>query len=145
MKVRFNGGIKDVPLSEVTAANYIVPQREERFWHVLQEKVEFNRNTGKRISQPMLQKYDTKAYPNTEKYLKDAGYTITVLHDPIKWAKANPDAKAKIDAQRAKAQADAKAAAAKAEREALKAELRKELLAELKDAKQEKKDKNNAK
>lgn len=145
MKVRFNGGIKDVPLSEVTAANYIVPQREERFWHVLQEKVEFNRNTGKRISQPMLQKYDTKAYPNTEKYLKDAGYTITVLHDPIKWAKENADEKAKIDAQRAKTQADAKAAAAKAEREALKAELRKELLAELKAAKQEKKDKNTTK
>lgn len=142
MKVRFNGGIKDVPLSEVTAANYIVPQREERFWHVLQEKEEFNRNTGKRMSQPMLQKYDTKAYPSTEKYLKDAGYTITVLHDPIKWAKANADAKAKIDAQRAKAQADAKAAAAKAEREALKAELRKELLAELK---AEKKGKNTTK
>lgn len=142
MKVRFNGGIKDVPLSEVTAANYIVPQREERFWHVLQEKVEFNRNTGKRMSQPMLQKYDTKAYPNTEKYLKDAGYTITVLHDPIAWAKKNAAAAAKAAEQRAKANADAKAAAAKAEREALKEELRKELLAELK---AEKKGKNTTK
>lgn len=145
MKVRFNGGIKDVPLSEVTAANYIVPQREERFWHVLQEKVEFDRNTGKRMSKPVLQKYDTKAYPRTEKYLRDAGYTITVLHDPIAWAKANAQAKAKIDAQRAKANAEAKAAAAKADREALKAELRKELLAELKAAKQEKKGKNTTK
>lgn len=145
MKVRFNGGIKDVPLSEVTAANYIVPQREERFWHVLQEKVEFNRNTGKRISQPVLQKYDTKAYPRTEKYLKDAGYTITVLHDPIAWEKANAEAAAKVKAQVEADKAEAAKKAKEAEREALKDELRKELLAELKDAKQEKKDKNNAK
>jgi hypothetical protein len=142
MKVRFNGGIKDVPLSEVTAANYIVPQREERFWHVLQEKVEFNRNTGKRISQPVLQKYDTKAYPRTEKYLKDAGYTITVLHDPIAWEKANAEAAAKVKAPEEADKAEAAKKAKEAEREALKEELRKELLAELKAAK---KDKNNAK
>lgn len=132
MKVRFNGGIKDVPLSEVTAANYLVPQNEVGFWHVLQEKVEYNRQTGKRMSRPVLQKYDTKAYPATRKYLVDAGYTITVLHDPEAWAKANAEAKAKAEAQRAKAAAEAKAAQAKAEREAMKAELRKELLAELK-------------
>ena len=132
MKVRFNGGIKDVPLSEVTAANYLVPQNEVGFWHVLQEKEEYNRQTGKRMSRPVLQKYDTKAYPATRKYLVDAGYTITVLHDPEAWAKANAAAKAKADAQRAQAAAAAKAAQAKAEREAMKAELRKELLAELK-------------
>jgi hypothetical protein len=142
MKVRFNGGIKDVPLSEVTADNYIVPQREERFWHVLQEKVEFNRNTGKRISQPVLQKYDTKAYPRTEKYLKDAGYTITVLHDPIAWEKANAEAAAKVKAQEEADKAEAAKKAKEAEREALKEELRKELLAELK---AEKKGKNTTK
>ena len=130
MKVRFNGGIKDVPLSEVTADNYIVPHREERFWHVLQEKVEFDRNTGKRLTRPVLQKYDTKSYPITAKYLKDAGYTITVLHDPIAWAKANAAAAAKAAEQRAQAAAAAKAAAAKAEREAMKEELRKEMQAE---------------
>ena len=140
MKVRFNGGIKDVPLSEVTAENYIVPQGEERHWHVIQEKKEFDRNTGKRLSRPVLQKYDTKAYPVTRKYLIQAGYTITVLHDPEKWKQGVAQA-----AQR-KAEADAKAKAKKiadqrkAEREALKAELRKELLAELaKETKQGKK------
>lgn len=132
MKVKFNGGIKDVPLSEVTAANYMVPQNEVMFWHVLQEKVEFNRNNGKRMSRPVLQKYDTKSFPQTAKYLRDAGYTITVLHDPEQWAKANAAAKAQHDAKRAQQAAAAKAAAAKAEREAMKAELRKELLAELK-------------
>ena len=127
MKVRFNGGIKDVPLSEVTEANYIVPQREERHWHVLQEKVEFDRNTGKRLSRPALQKYDTKSYPATLKYLKDAGYTITVLHDPIKWAQQHAAAKAQAEAQRKAAQ--------QAELKALKEQLRKEILAELKEEK----------
>lgn len=140
MKVRFNGGVKDVPLSEVTAENYIVPKGEERHWHVIQEKKEFDRNTGKRLSRPVLQKYDTKAYPVTRNYLIQAGYTITVLHDPEKWKQGVAQA-----AQR-KAEADAKAKAKKiadqrkAEREALKAELREELLAELaKETKQGKK------
>ena len=135
MKVRFNGGIKDVPLSEVTEANYIVPQREERHWHVLQEKVEFDRNTGKRLSRPALQKYDTKSYPATLKYLKDAGYTITVLHDPIKWAQQHAAAKAQAETQRKAAQQAAAAAKQQAELKALKEQLRKEILAELKEEK----------
>lgn len=135
MKVRFNGGIKDVPLSEVTEANYIVPQREERHWHVLQEKVEFDRNTGKRLSRPALQKYDTKSYPATLKYLKDAGYTITVLHDPIKWAQQHAAVKAQAEAQRKAAQQAAAAAKQQAELKALKEQLRKEILAELKEEK----------
>lgn len=133
MKVKSLGGIKDVPLSEVTAANYIVPQGEERHWHVIQERVEYDRQTGKKLSRPVLQKYDTKSYPTTAKYLMDAGFTITVLHDPI--ALANKVAAAKVDKQtkiaKAKAKAEELEAAAK-EREALKNELRKELLAELK-------------
>lgn len=141
MKVRFNGGIKDVPLSEVTEANYIVPQREERHWHVLQEKVEFDRNTGKRLSRPALQKYDTKSYPATLKYLKDAGYTITVLHDPIKWAQQHAAAKAQAEAKRKAAQQAAAAAKQRAELKALKEQLRKEILAELKEEKKVKKDK----
>lgn len=136
MKVKSLGGIKDVPLSEVTAANYIVPQGEERHWHVIQEKVEYDRQTGKKLSRPVLQKYDTKSYPTTAKYLRDAGYTITVLHDPIAFAAKVAAAKASEQSRIAAAKA-AQAKAAAEEREALKNELRKELLAELK--KQEKK------
>lgn len=134
MKVKFNGGIKDVPLTEVTAANYIVPTNEVHFWHVLQEKVEYDRNNGKRLSRPVLQKYDTKSYPATEKYLRDAGYTITVLHNPTSWMKAQQAAAAKAAAVRKAAREQAAAAKAAAERKAMKDELRKELLAELKDA-----------
>lgn len=143
MKVKEKGGIKDVPLTEVTAANYIVPSKEVRFWHVLQEKVEFDRNTGKRLSRPVLQKYDKKSYPATEKYLKDAGYTITVLHDPNVFERAQAAAKAEAQRKAAAAKAaQAQAAAAKAaeeEREALKAELRKEILKELKEEKKKQK------
>lgn len=140
MKVRFNGGVKDVPLSEVTAENYIVPQGEERHWHVIQEKKEFDRNTGKRLSRPVLQKYDTKAYPVTRNYLIQAGYTITVLHDPEKWKQGVAQAAQRKAEAEAKAKAKKIADQRKAEREALKAELRKELLAELaKETKQGKK------
>ena len=130
MKVKFNGGIKDVPLSEVTPANYICPQREERFWHVIQEKKEFDRNTGKRLSRPTLQKYDMKCYAQTRKYLTDAGYTITVLHDPTEWVRKQGEAKANAQRIKSEQQANASAEAKAKEREALKAELRKERQAE---------------
>lgn len=132
MKVKFNGGIKDVPLKDVTPDNYIVPQREERFWHVLQEKVEYDRNTGKRLSRPVLQKYDTKSYPTTSKYLKDAGYTITVLHDPIAWSRSNAAAKAEAQRKAQTIKMNAEKQRIAAERDALKAELRRELLEEMK-------------
>lgn len=142
MKVKFNGGIKDVLLTEVTAENYIVPQREERFWHVLQEKREFDQNTGQRKSRPVLQKYDTKAYPTVRKYLMDAGYTITVLHDPTQWVKQQEQLRKDAAEKTAKMKAAEQAKAAAKEREALKAELRRELLAELKEE-QKKNKKNN--
>lgn len=137
MKVKFEGGIKDVPLKEVTAANYIVPQGEERSWHVIQEKKEYDRNTGKQLSRPVLQKYDTKCYPQTRKYLMDAGYTITVLHDPIQWAQQHQQAQAKAQAQR-----DAGMLAA--ERAKMKADILAEIKAEF-DIKPKKQPKKNSK
>ena len=123
MKVKFEGGIKDVPLKEVTAANYIVPQGEERSWHVIQEKKEYDRNTGKQLSRPVLQKYDTKCYPQTRKYLMDAGYTITVLHDPIQWAQQHQQAQVRAQEQR-------NAGMLAAERAKMKAEIMAEIKAE---------------
>ena len=123
MKVKFEGGIKDVPLSQVTATNYIVPKGEEKSWHVIQEKKEFDRNTGKQLSRPMLQKYDTKCYPQTRKYLMDAGYTITVLHDPTKWSQQHQQAKAQAQAHR-------NAGMLAAERAKMKAEIMAEIKAE---------------
>ena len=134
MKVKFNGGIKDVPLNEVTAENYIVPAKEQHFYHILQEKVEYDRNNGKRLSRPVLQKYDTKSFPLTEKYLREAGFTITILHNPASWLEAQKEAAKKAEAVRKEAQQQAAEAKAAAEREALKAELRQEIMEELKEA-----------
>ena len=139
MKVKFEGGIKDVPLSQVTAANYIVPKGEERSWHVIQEKKEFDRNTGKQLSRPMLQTYDTKCYPQTRKYLMDAGYTITVLHDPEKWIQANKLALEAAEAKRKEAAQNAAAEQKATERAALKAELIAEIKAEMEAEKKVKK------
>ena len=119
MKVRFNGGIKDVDLSQVTADNYIVPKGEEKHWHVLQEKVLFDQNTGKRKSRPVLQKYDTKCFPNTKAYLESAGFTVTILHDPVEWQKSQ----AMMKQEAARKQAEALAAMQKAKNEAHKAEI----------------------
>ena len=130
MKVKFNGGIKDVPLSEVAPANYICPQREERFWHVIQEKKEFDRNTGKRLSRPVLQKYDNKCYAQTKKYLTDAGYTLTVVHDPTEWNKRQAEKAAKSAAERAEQAKKAEEQRKAAEREAMKAAIIAELKAE---------------
>ena len=137
MKVKFEGGIKDVPLKEVTAANYIVPKGEERSWHVIQEKKEFDRNTGKQLSRPVLQKYDTKCYPQTRKYLMDAGYTITVLHDPIKWAQQHQQAQVNAQVQR-------NATMLAAERAKMKADILAEIKAEF-DIKPKKSTKKNSK
>lgn len=119
MKVKFNGGIKDVDLSQVTAENYIVPQGEEKHWHVLQEKVVFDQNTGKRKSRPVLQKYDTKCFPNTKAYLVSAGFTVTILHDPIVWQKKQ----AEMKQEAARKHAEALAAMQHAKNEAQKAEI----------------------
>lgn len=119
MKVKFNGGIKDVDLTEVTKENYIIPQGEQKFWHVLQEKVEFDSKTGKRKSRPVLQKYDAKCFPNTKAYLESAGFTLTILHDPMEWQKQ--EAAKKQEA--ARKQAEAKANMLKARAEANKAEM----------------------
>lgn len=144
MKVKFSGGIKDVAISEVTAENYIVPQREEKFYHVKQEKVEFDRNTGKRLSRAVIQKYDKKAYATTIKYLQDAGYKIEVLHDPVEWEKANAAVRQNAQMVAAQKRAAAEKQKAEAEKEAMKAELRKEMKAELlKELKEELKAKEN--
>jgi hypothetical protein len=79
-----------------------------------------------------LQKYDTKSYPTTSKYLKDAGYTITVLHDPIAWSRSNAAAKAEAQRKAQTIKMNAEKQRIAAERDALKAELRRELLEEMK-------------
>lgn len=82
MLVRFNDGIKDVPVTEVTKENYIVPQGEESLFHCVIEIKKFDSETGKRLSVPRVQKFGVKAFKNVQKNLVLQGYSIDILHDP---------------------------------------------------------------
>jgi hypothetical protein len=129
MRVKVNDGkTKDVAITDVTPENYIVPSNEQHLYHCVIEVRKFDSETGKRLSVPRIQKFGKKSFENgILDALKKQGYTITVLHDPNEYVKAQAEEKAAADAK-AKAEAEAKA---KAEE---KAALKAEILAELKAA-----------
>ncbi len=128
VKTATEGKTKDVAITDVTPENYIVPSNEQHLYHCIIEVRKFDSETGKRLSVPRIQKFGKKSFENgILDALKKQGYTITVLHDPNEYVKAQAEEKAAADAQ-AKAEAEAKA---KAEE---KAALKAEILAELKAA-----------
>ena len=129
MRVKVNDGkTKDVAITDVTPENYIVPSNEQHLYHCVIEVRKFDSETGKRLSVPRIQKFGKKSFENgILDALKKQGYTITVLHDPNEYVKAQAEEKAAADAK-AKAEAEEKA---KAEE---KAALKAEILAELKAA-----------
>ena len=141
MRVKVSEGkTKDVAIIDVTPENYIVPDNEKHLYHCVIEIKKFDSETGKRLSIPRIQKFGKKGYENSiAENLKKQGYTITVLHDPNEYVKAQAEEKAARTAAQQKA-AEEKAAAdakAKAEAEAKakaeeKAALKAEILAELK-------------
>ena len=143
MRVKVSEGkTKDVAIIDVTPENYIVPDNEKHLYHCVIEIKKFDSETGKRLSIPRIQKFGKKGYENSiAEHLKKQGYTITVLHDPHEYVKAQAEEKAARTAAQQKA-AEEKAAAdakAKAEAEAKakaeeKAALKAEILAELKAA-----------
>ena len=143
MRVKVSEGkTKDVAIIDVTPENYIVPDNEKHLYHCVIEIKKFDSETGKRLSIPRIQKFGKKGYENgILDALKKQGYTITVLHDPNEYVKAQAEEKAARTAAQQKA-AEEKAAAdakAKAEAEAKtkaeeKAALKAEILAELKAA-----------
>ena len=136
MRVKVNDGkTKDVAITDVTPENYIVPSNEQHLYHCIIEVRKFDSETGKRLSVPRIQKFGKKSFENgILDALKKQGYTITVLHDPNEYVKAQAEEKAARTAAQQKAAADAKAKAeaeAKAKAEE-KAALKAEILAELK-------------
>ena len=128
VKTATEGKTKDVAITDVTPENYIVPSNEQHLYHCVIEVRKFDSETGKRLSVPRIQKFGKKSFENgILDALKKQGYTITVLHDPNEYVKAQAEEKAAADAK-AKAETEAKA---KAEE---KAALKAEILAELKAA-----------
>lgn len=143
MRVKVSEGkTKDVAIIDVTPENYIVPDNEKHLYHCVIEIKKFDSETGKRLSIPRIQKFGKKGYENSiAEHLKKQGYTITVLHDPNEYIKAQAEEKAARTAAQQKAAEEKAAADAKAKSEAEakakaeeKAALKAEILAELKAA-----------
>lgn len=131
MRVKYGEGTKDVPLTEVTTENYIVPKGEESLYHVVQELKQFDSKTGKRLSRPVLQKYDVKVWAKQKKALLSWGYDLVIVHDPAEYIrKRDEEMQRTADERRRKAQ-EAEQKRKSDERAALKAELKAELLKEM--------------
>ena len=130
MLVKFGNSVKDVPILEVTAANYIVPQGEEGSYHCRIEQTQFNPRNGKRLSVPRIQKFPAKMWPMLSHNLKLQGWDIDVLHDPTDYLRKQEEEARITENERIKARKEAEQKRKDEERAALKAEI----LAELKEA-----------
>ena len=119
VKAGTEGKTKDVNVAEVTPENYIVPDNEKKLYHCIIEVRKFDSETGKRLSVPRIQKFGKKSFENgILDALKKQGYTITVLHDPNEYVKAQAEEKAARTAAQQKAAEEKAAADAKAKAEA---------------------------
>lgn len=130
MKVKFGNGVKDVPIREVTAANYIVPAGEENAYHVLQDIPRYDPRTGKPLSTPRIQKYGAREFKDLSRNLKQQGYELTILYDPTEYLHKQAE---ELEAQR-NLTAEKKRELEQKRREAEKAQMKAEILAELKEA-----------
>ena len=129
MRVKFGNSTKDVPILEVTAENYIVPKGEEGTYHCRIEQVNFDQRTGKRLSKPIVQKFEPKMYPSVAKNLKQQGWTIDVLYDPTDYLKEVEEKRREMQEMTIQQRKEAAEKAKAAEKEALKAEILEELKA----------------
>lgn len=108
MLVKFENGVKDVDLLEVTKENYIVPENEKNVYHLLIEQRKFDGNTGKRLSRPRIQKAGKKMFElNLQHNLPKQGYVIEILWNPNTYLQEVEEQK-KIKASIKKAEAEAK-------------------------------------
>jgi len=130
MLVKFGNSVKDVPILEVTAANYIVPKGEEGSYHCRIEQTQFNPRNGKRLSVPRIQKFSAKMWPMLSHNLKLQGWDIDILHDPTDYLRKQEEEAKMTEAERIKARKEAEQKRKAEEKAALKAEI----LAELKEA-----------
>ena len=100
VKTATEGKTKDVAITYVTPENYIVPSNEQHLYHCVIEVRKFDSETGKRLSVPRIQKFGKKSFENgILDALKKQGYTITVLHDPNEYVKAQAEEKAELKAE----------------------------------------------
>ena len=89
MIVKFKESVKDVPVTQVTPENYIVPEKEKHVYHTIIEVKKFHAETGERLSKPRVQKFGAKSFRSILNGLKRQGYTVTVLYDPTEYNSKN--------------------------------------------------------
>ena len=77
-----------MPLTEITAENYLVEDNERGFYHCRLERKLFDGATGERLSRPFIQKFDAKGFAGLYRNLVESGYAVEVLHDPTATPKA---------------------------------------------------------
>lgn len=77
-----------MPLTEITAENYLVEDNERGFYHCMLERKLFDGATGERLSRPFIQKFDAKGFAGLYRNLVESGYDVKVLHDPTATPKA---------------------------------------------------------
>ena len=130
MRVKFGNSTKDVPIVEVTKDNYIVPKGEQDTFHCRIEQKQFNPQTGKRLSKPIIQKFDAKMYPSVARNLRQQGWDIEVLYDPTDFLEEREAKRQELQEMTYKQRIEAEAKRKADEKAALKAEI----LAELKAA-----------
>lgn len=106
MLVKNGKGLKDVPVSEITADNYVITDDKERgLYHCKIEMRRFDASTGKTLSRPRIQKFGKKVFEtNIVKNLTRQGYTIDVLYNPTEYLKEQAIKRADLakEAQKAK-------------------------------------------
>ena len=73
---------KNLPLTEITAKNYLVEDNERGYYHCKLERKLFDGATGARLSRPFVQKFDVKGFSVLYRNLVESGYDVEVLHDP---------------------------------------------------------------
>ena len=127
MRVKFGNSTKDVSILEVTPENYIVPKGEEGTYHCRIEQKNFDRHTGKRLSKPVIQKFEPKMWPVIQRNLKLQGWDIDILYDPSAYLKAQAEKDQMTAEQIAKAKAEAEAKRKAEEKAQMKAEILEEL------------------
>lgn len=114
-----DGRVKDVPVTEVTKENYIVPKGQEKLYHCIIEVRKFDPNTGVRLSTPRLQKFGIKTFEgNIYEGLRKQGYEVTILHNPNEYLAEENAKKIAEEEQKAKDAEQAKIAEAEAQKQA---------------------------
>lgn len=113
-----DGTMRDVELTAVNKDNYIVPDGERAFYHVIMENKQYDPKTGAKLSRPRLQKFKAATFKKLRPNFERQGYTLDILYDPTAYIAEVGDNAKKIKATAEQQRIDAAVKKALAEQEA---------------------------